>query len=242
MTFFDRLLTIVVTATLTSAVWIVFGAAFMDAAESGLAGAVTAPAPGDEETPAGEVSRVGPDGPVKGDAANERAGERLADRAADRTGTAAARQPALAIPVKNAEPSDLTDSFFDPRGDNDLRRHEAIDIMAPEGTLVTAAAPGTIAKIHRSGAGGKSVYVRSSDKKTLYFYAHLDAYANGLKEGAKIEQGQELGTVGTTGNADPDTPHLHFAVFQTTPDAQWWEPANAINPYPLLTEPVRQQP
>jgi len=59
-----------------------------------------------------------------------------------------------------------------------------------------------------------------------------------LNEGQQVRRGQRLGTVGSTGNAEPEEPHLHFEVMRTTPDAQWWEPATSVNPYPLL---VRQQ-
>ena len=44
-----------------------------------------------------------------------------------------------------------------------------------------------------------------------------------------------MGTACSSGNASQDAPHLHFAILQTTADAEWWEPANAVNPYPLLT-------
>ena len=106
--------------------------------------------------------------------------------------------------------------------------------MGPEGTGVIAAAPGTIERLFLSDAGGKTIYVRSNDRRTIFYYAHLEDYAEGLREGQKVARGQRLGTVGFTGNASPDAPHLHFAIMRTTPDADWWEPATAINPYPLL--------
>lgn len=241
MKFFDRLLTIIVTATLTSAVWIVFGGALFEMAEGrGSDADVSEPAPQPADrapaTPAApSPSRPSPSAPSAPVAPV--AGETPSESAA--SGKVDARKPALAMPVEGVAAADLVDTFLDPRGPEGIRRHEAIDIMAPKGTPVIAAAPGRIAKIHRSDAGGRSIYVRSDDRKTLYFYAHLDAYADGLKEGGKVDRGQELGTVGTSGNADGDAPHLHFAMFQTTADAQWWEPANALNPYPLLTGPAR---
>ncbi|MEM7688422.1 MAG: peptidoglycan DD-metalloendopeptidase family protein [Pseudomonadota bacterium] len=238
MKFFDRLLTIVITATLTSAVWIVFGTAIIDAAEGDEEqeeAAPSAPAEPVEREPRSSADNA----PTTGSAPPPQDAEQTAASSAlPKAPPVAAAKTALAMPVAGVLPKDLADSFFEPRGAGGLLRHEAIDIMAPKGTPVTAAAAGRIAKIHRSDAGGKSIYVRSNDKATLYFYAHLDAYADDLKEGAKVDQGAALGTVGTTGNAFPAAPHLHFAVFQTTKDAQWWEPATAINPYPLLTEPV----
>jgi murein DD-endopeptidase MepM/ murein hydrolase activator NlpD len=114
------------------------------------------------------------------------------------------------------------------------RRHEALDIAAPAGTPVIAAAEGRVEKLFRSDDGGNTVYIRSADRRTIYYYAHLQGYSPDLEEGKPVERGQRLGTVGATGNADPSAPHLHFAIMRTAPDAEWWEPATAINPYPLL--------
>lgn len=140
----------------------------------------------------------------------------------------------LAIPVSGIKPSQLSDTFREARGGG-TRIHDAIDIMAPRGTPVVAAAAGVVEKLFASNAGGLTVYIRSPDRRTIFYYAHLDAYAPGLAEGQAIARGQAIGTVGYTGNADPAAPHLHFAIMQTTPDAAWSDPATAINPYPLLT-------
>ena len=105
---------------------------------------------------------------------------------------------------------------------------------APAGTPVLAAEAGRVEKLFLSNAGGNTVYVRSPDRRTIYYYAHLQDYARGLTEGQAIVRGQVIGTVGSTGNADPAAPHLHFAVMNTAADAEWWEPATAVNPYPLL--------
>ena len=107
--------------------------------------------------------------------------------------------------------------------------------MAPKGTSVQAAAPGVVEKLYSSQAGGKTIYIRSADRETIHYYAHLDQYAEGLREGQQVRRGQRLGSVGSSGNASDQAPHLHFAILQTTPDAEWWEPANAVNPFPLLT-------
>jgi murein DD-endopeptidase MepM/ murein hydrolase activator NlpD len=137
----------------------------------------------------------------------------------------------LSIPVPGVTEGDLTDTFTEARGD---RRHEAIDIAAPAGTPVVAAAAGTVEKLFRSDDGGNTVYVRSPDRRTMYYYAHLQDYAPGLEEGATVRRGEPLGTVGSTGNADPAAPHLHFAVMRIAPGASWYESAAAINPFPLL--------
>ncbi|MXO95380.1 peptidoglycan DD-metalloendopeptidase family protein [Erythrobacter aquimaris] len=221
MNIVDRILTIVVTATITSIVWIVAGGSLIENATSESQRKNTRPAevaPSPEATPTGDET------------AEEAAG---LDTAMP-TSPAQNASNRLLIPVKNIRISDLTDTFSDSRGEG-VRLHEAIDIMAPTGTSVVAAAPGTVEKLFRSDAGGNTIYVRSNDGETIHYYAHLDEYAEGLKEGQRVRRGQRLGTVGSSGNASEEAPHLHFAVLQTTADAEWWEPANAVNPYPLLT-------
>ncbi|RJY10187.1 M23 family metallopeptidase [Aurantiacibacter aquimixticola] len=145
----------------------------------------------------------------------------------------------LMIPVLGVSASDLTDNFEDERGGG-TRLHEAIDIMAEAGTSVVSVAPGTVERLFRSDQGGNTVYIRSEDRETIYYYAHLDEYAPGLNEGMTVRRGQRLGTVGSSGNADPEAPHLHFEVMRTTAEAEWWEPSTSVNPYPLLTRQRRQ--
>lgn len=227
MSLVDRLLTIVVTATITSAIWIVAGGSLIENSRGEDQIAATRPAeaapspvagsPMIEEVPGGEGRVVSPE---------------LSRGGATKPDLALARE--LRIPVLNVRAADLSDTFTNSLGSG-ARLHEAIDIMAPKGTSVVAAAPGVIEKMFNSAAGGKTIYVRSPDGRTIHYYAHLDAYAEGLKEQQRIRRGQRLGTVGSTGNASPDAPHLHFAILRTTKEAEWWEPANAVNPYPLLT-------
>jgi murein DD-endopeptidase MepM/ murein hydrolase activator NlpD len=139
----------------------------------------------------------------------------------------------LAVPVAGIGPEDLADTFTQARAGG-ARRHDAFDIMADTGTPVVAAAAGILEKIYFSeGGGGKTLYVRSNDGRWIYYYAHLDQYAPGLEEGDRIALGQRLGTVGYTGNASPDGPHLHFAIHRMEPQEGWWE-GRPVNPYPLL--------
>lgn len=138
----------------------------------------------------------------------------------------------LAIPVAGIKPEALADTYTQSRSGG--RVHNAIDIMAPHGTPVVAAAPGRVEKLFYSqGGGGITVYIRSPDNKWIYYYAHLDAYAPGLKEGQSVRRGDPLGTVGSTGNANPAGPHLHFAVHHMAEGEDWHE-GSPINPYPLL--------
>ena len=139
----------------------------------------------------------------------------------------------LAIPVAGKNVRDLVDTYTQSRAGG-ARVHNAIDIMAARGTPVVAAAPGTVEKLYFSqGGGGISAYVRSEDGQWTYYYAHLDAYAPGLREGQAVHQGDPIGTVGSTGNANPAGPHLHFAVNRMNAGERWWQ-GTPVNPYPLL--------
>jgi len=139
----------------------------------------------------------------------------------------------LVIPVQGVSASQLIDTWGATRGGG-TRRHEAIDIMAPRGTPVLAAASGIIEKLFVSERGGITAYVRLPDRRIIHYYAHLDRYAPGLAEKQAVRAGEVIGYVGATGDAAPDAPHLHFAIEQVTSDQRWWE-GTAINPYPLLT-------
>jgi len=125
----------------------------------------------------------------------------------------------------------LQDTFSDARGSE--RRHEAMDIAAPAGTEVLAVADGRIEKLFTSAQGGLTIYQFEPTGQYAYYYAHLQGYAPGLREDQAVVRGQLLGYVGSTGNANPSAPHLHFAVFELGPEKQWWK-GTAINPYPLL--------
>lgn len=139
----------------------------------------------------------------------------------------------LAIPVQGLGPADLVDTFTQARAGG-ARTHDAIDIMAPEGTPVVASADGIVEKLYFSeGGGGITAYVRSPDRRWTFYYAHLQGYAPGLREGQAIKRGSLIGRVGHTGNANPDGPHLHFAINRMEPGERWWQ-GRPINPYPLL--------
>ena len=139
----------------------------------------------------------------------------------------------LAVPVVGVKPRELVDTFTQARAGG-ARVHDAIDIMAPQGTPVVAAAPGRVEKLFfSSGGGGISAYVRSDDGKWSYYYAHLSAYAPGLHEGQRLLRGAPVGYVGYTGNASPGGPHLHFAINAMAPGEKWYH-GRPVNPYPLL--------
>jgi murein DD-endopeptidase MepM/ murein hydrolase activator NlpD len=137
----------------------------------------------------------------------------------------------LLIPVEGIGADQLTPQFSEKRGGS--RMHEAIDILAPHHTPVKAVEDGTIARLFFSKAGGITIYQFDPSSSFCYYYAHLDRYADGLAEGARVQRGQVIGYVGTSGNAPKDTPHLHFAIFRLTDAKRWWE-GTPIDPYDVL--------
>ncbi|MDQ3077447.1 MAG: M23 family metallopeptidase [Pseudomonadota bacterium] len=139
----------------------------------------------------------------------------------------------LAVPVAGVGPHELVDTFTQARAGG-ARVHDAIDIMAATGTPVVSVAPGTVEKLYFSkGGGGISAYLRSEDGRWSYYYAHLSAYAPGLREGQRVRRGTPVGYVGFSGNANRAGPHLHFAVNRMEPGEKWHQ-GKPINPYPLL--------
>jgi murein DD-endopeptidase MepM/ murein hydrolase activator NlpD len=163
--------------------------------------------------------------------------QRVVDPAGDAppiaVGTVTVGPAGLAIPVAGVKPRDLVDTYSQARAGG-ARVHDAIDIMAPTGTPVVAAAPGRVEKLFFSeGGGGITAYIRSDDNLWSYYYAHLSAYAPGLHEGQRLLRGAPVGYVGFTGNATPAGPHLHFAINRMAPGEKWYQ-GTPINPYPLL--------
>jgi len=139
------------------------------------------------------------------------------------------RSRELLLPVQGYDLHQLRDNFAEKRGG---RVHEAIDMAAARGTPVLAVDDGVVKKLFTSAAGGLTVYEFDGDANYAYYYAHLDRYAEGLHEGQAVKKGDRLGYVGTSGNAPPNTPHLHFTIFKLLPTKHWWE-GTPINPYPL---------
>lgn|SRR5215831_6309159 len=137
----------------------------------------------------------------------------------------------LIIPVAGVRPEQLHDTFSESRSEG--RVHDAIDIIAPQGTPVLAAADGTVVKLFHSEPGGTTIYQLSTDQKFVYYYAHLDRYAEGLTEGHFAKQGETIAYVGDTGNAGAGNYHLHFSIAIISDPKHYWQGVN-INPYPLL--------
>src|SRR5258705_2828806 len=137
----------------------------------------------------------------------------------------------LIIPVAGVRPDQLLDTFADSRSQG--RIHDAIDIPAAAGTPVLATADGEVLKLFHSDLDGITIYQLSADKKLIFYYAHLQGYADALAEGNSVHQGDVIGFVGDTGNAGPGNYHLHFSISITADPKRYWEGTN-INPYPLL--------
>lgn len=177
------------------------------AGDPGAIDAVAPTAEAGETTPAGDVATPAADASER-----ERADPSLVE---------ALRERHLTLPVEGIDREALYDSFDDPRSGG--RTHRAIDIMAPRGTPVFAVEDGTIAKLDDDqGGGGTVVYQYDPERRFVYYYAHLESWAEGLEEGARVGRGQVIGYVGTTGNAPPGAPHLHFAITVLDEEGRWW--------------------
>ncbi len=138
----------------------------------------------------------------------------------------------LVVPVAGVTPAELRGSFHAPRGGG-ARQHNAVDIPAPRGTPVISATPGRVLRLFNSKAGGLMIYASDATERFILMYGHLDRYAAGLKDGMWLERGQTIGYVGTTGNAPPDVPHLHFAISRSNDVGRWWT-GTPIDPAPLF--------
>jgi hypothetical protein len=158
-------------------------------------------------------------------------------------GLGAGTAPAASAPAKIifpvVGPVTYTDDFGEPRGQG---RHEGIDILAPKKAAAVAAEAGKIKFWTTSARAGCMLYLHG-DSGTTYLYIHLNndvtkandnrgkcvaggSYAKGLKNGARVQAGQQIGYVGDSGDADGIHPHLHFEVHPND--------KAAVDPYPYL--------
>jgi hypothetical protein len=150
-------------------------------------------------------------------------------------------EPELTIaasPIEGLKASELRNNFEEI---HNKHRHEAIDIMKPNGTPARAVADGTIRRLFFSKAGGNTIYEVDEASIYCYYYAHLDHYAGGVYEGMHVSRGTVIGYVGSTGDASPAAPHLHFAIYQLGPDKRWWTDT-PVNPYPVLIRLLKNVP
>lgn len=142
----------------------------------------------------------------------------------------------LMVPVEGVEPRSLRNTYHEAR--NGGRIHMATDILAMRGTPVLAASDGRIIKLANGGAGGITLYIADASGRYLHYYGHLEGYAPDVKEGLEVKEGQVIGFVGTTGNAPPNTPHLHYQVMRS--DKNYWN-GTPIDVRPFITKPGRMR-
>jgi peptidoglycan LD-endopeptidase LytH len=138
-------------------------------------------------------------------------------------------EAALVMPVEGATARSIQGLFAAPR-DGGRRVHEGIDIFAPRGTPVLAAAGGFVSSVGENPLGGRVVWLRDGRGYTHY-YAHLDTQL--VQAGTRVRAGDVLGTVGNTGNARTTAPHLHFGIYGRR--------EGAIDPR-WFVQPVPQEP
>ena len=145
------------------------------------------------------------------------------------------RATGLLVPVQGAAIGRIEDSFDAPRDGG--RRHDAVDIFAPRGTPVLAATDGLVLRVGTNALGGNVIWTTDSGGSFAFYYAHLDRYARGIRQGDWVARGTVIGYVGTTGNAPADVPHLHFQLMRITDLKRWWN-GTPLNPVPFLVADV----
>lgn len=133
-------------------------------------------------------------------------------------------EPTLAFPVDGHGTDDIRSAFGVDR-DGGRRVHHGVDIFAPRGTPVIAAAEGR-AEAGTNRLGGNVVWQRVAGLGALY-YAHLDSQA--FDGDRVVRPGDTVGFVGNTGNAVTTPPHLHFGIYA--------RPGGPVDPFPYLYEP-----
>lgn len=137
----------------------------------------------------------------------------------------------LMVPVHGVRPRDLRDTYTAPRSGG--RAHLALDVMARRGTPVLAADDGIVRRVSTNNLGGRTVYIVDHAGRFVHYYAHLDRWAPGLREGLRVRRGDYIGTVGTTGNAPSNAPHLHYQLLRYRDSRMWWT-GDPVNPIPYL--------
>jgi murein DD-endopeptidase MepM/ murein hydrolase activator NlpD len=135
----------------------------------------------------------------------------------------------LMVPVDGYSRESLRDSYAAPRAGD--RNHRAIDLLAKEGTPVIATDDEVIGRLSTTPLGGIIIYAQDlGAAEFVYYYAHLREYRPGLAVGDTVARGEVIGYVGSTGNASPEVPHLHFQVMKRGAGRAWWD-GPPINPY-----------
>jgi murein DD-endopeptidase MepM/ murein hydrolase activator NlpD len=139
------------------------------------------------------------------------------------------------IPVEGVNATNLRDSFLNSRGKH--AQHLAIDIGAPKGTPVLAAADGQILQIRREKRGGNALYQKDPSGKYMLYYCHLSRYVKTIHPGDKVKRGDVIAYVGATGHVIGGS-HLHFSITRLPEDDDNFKAGVAINPYLLFLSAV----
>ncbi len=135
--------------------------------------------------------------------------------------------PSLAFPVTPKVKSSIG-SFWGVGRDEGTRKHEGIDIFAPRGTALVAAADGTVTRVNENTLGGKVVFLSPDNKNYTLYYAHLEKQL--AEPGQRVKTGDTIGLMGNTGNAITTSPHLHFGIYTNE---------GAIDPLPFVDRVIK---
>lgn len=132
----------------------------------------------------------------------------------------------LLFPVVGADSRAVASHFGAPR-DGGAREHHGVDIFAPRGTPVLSATDGLVSSVQTTARGGRVVWVWDPSRGASLYYAHLDEQL--VSQGQRVRMGEQIGTVGNTGNARGTAPHLHFGIYARG--------EGPLDPYPFVHQP-----
>ena len=122
--------------------------------------------------------------------------------------------PSIGFPVKGKSSRAISSFFGDPR-DGGTREHHGVDIFAPRHTPVLAPADASVTRTGEGDRGGRYLWLYDSRRSMYMYFAHLET--RDVSRGDQVVAGQQIGTVGNSGNARYTPPHLHFGIYSRGP-------------------------
>lgn len=134
--------------------------------------------------------------------------------------------PSLGFPTKTG--GNNIKSFWGDGRENNVRKHEGVDIFGSFRSPVLATSDGRVTRVNENNLGGKVIWFKPKGKDYTLYYAHLDEQI--AIEGQEFLAGETLGLMGNTGNAKSTPTHLHFGIYTSS---------GAIDPFPFINPDLK---
>lgn len=132
---------------------------------------------------------------------------------------------ALDFPVSGKTSSAILSVFGVPR-DAGRRVHNGVDIFARRHTPVLAPSDAQVRRVGENDLGGNVIWLYDSKRSITMYFAHLQT--QDVESNTQVKAGQQIGTLGNTGNARTTPPHLHFGIYARG--------SGAVDPAPYITK------